>query len=820
MGLRRLRALGEPTVKRFICIHGHFYQPPRENPWLELVELQDGAAPYHDWNQRITAECYAPNSAARILDPEGMVQGLLNNYEHMSFNVGPTLTSWLALHAPEVKEALLEAHRRSQSRRGGHSNALAQPFGHSILPLDSQRDRLTQLRWGIQAFSQFFGSKPEGMWLPETAVDLATLDLMAQEGILFTVLAPHQALRVRPVGHSSWSRVKEDLDITQAYLCKLPSGKHINLFFYHGPLSRGVAFEGLLRDGEYFYNRILAAFPLDPGGPSLVHLATDGETYGHHHRFGEMALAYVLHRAMEDPSVRLTNYGEFLELSRPSWEVEIREGTSWSCAHGLERWKSDCSCRVGGPPEWHQRWRAPLREALNQLKQDLDRIFEKMGSLVLRDPWEARDKYIGVLLEQSGEALESFWKAHRAPGAEPQEKQKAFKLLEMQRQGLLMFTSCGWFFDEISGIETTQILRYAARAIQLARQLGEDLEEGFLSVLEKAPSNLPALKDGRGVWEAQVKPWVVEPPRLVAQFGVRTLFREKYAPGEIPAYIIQGLSNRVESTGAARVALGKARVISRRTTESMDYLYAAIHFGGLDLACFQKPCCSQQDWNLLEQETRKKIKEASVGELYSWMRGEFPDPVLHLKDLFIDEQRRLIQVMLEDRFQDYVNTLESLAEYDLGMLEHLAAMGFPIPDALVMAARVYVTRRIQKILEELPQDGERLEEAAELLERSSAWGYKPDKTGWARLLSQNMESGLEALQERPTEAFRVFYACMAALKAARKLGISLELWRAQNLFIRACEQNWWEFGGALEAAEELAREMRIREKLLPWRQRM
>lgn len=812
--------MGESPVKRFICIHGHFYQPPRENPWLEMVELQDGASPYHDWNQRITAECYAPNTAARILDQEGMLQGVLNNYEYMSFNVGPTLTAWLSIHAAEVKEALLEAHRKSQSRQGGHSNALAQSFGHSILPLDSPRDRLTQIRWGIQAYSRFFGSEPEGMWLPETAVDLATLDVMAREGILFTILAPHQALRVRPVGHSSWSTVRDDLDITRPYVCKLPSGRHINLFFYHGALSRGVAFEGLLRDGETFYNRLLACFRQDSELPQLVHLATDGETYGHHHRFGEMALAYVFHKALADPSVSLTNYGEFLELFPPAWEVQIRENTSWSCAHGLERWRSDCGCRVGGPPEWHQSWRAPLREALTWLKQSLDRIFEEKGAQVLKDPWEARDKYIGVILEPSVEAMEGFWRSHKNPRAEHKEIQKAFKLLEMQRHGLLMFTSCGWFFDEISGLETTQILRYAARALQLARELGENLEEGFLNVLERAPSNVSSLGDGKKVWEARVLPGVVEPAKVVAHFGVRTLFRDRHASGEIPAYQIQGLQNRMESAGAAKVALGKVRITSRRTTQSMDYLYATIHFGGLDLACFQKPCGSEQEWSLLAREVGNRIRDLSIGELYSWMRKEFPPPVLHLKDLFIDQQRRLIQVMLEERFQDYVSTLESLAEHDLGMLEHLAIMGFPIPEALVTAATVHVTRRIQGLLKELPQDGERLEEAAELLERASVWGYKPEKAGWARLLSQQMEHDLEILQEKPQEASRVFQACVSALKAAGKLGITLELWRAQNLFIRVCQESWWDFGEALQAAEELAWEMRIRENLLPWRRRI
>lgn len=804
---------------RFICIHGHFYQPPRENPWLEMVELQDGAAPYHDWNERITAECYAPNTAARILDREGMVIGLLNNYAHMSFNVGPTLLGWLRTHAPQVARSILAADTESTRTHHGHSNAMAQAYGHSILPLDSPRDRLTQVRWGIHAFRHFFGHRPEGMWLPETAVDVPTLEVLASEGILFTVLAPHQAARIRPLGKAQWTEVRGDLDITQPYLCRLPSGRRIALFFYHGPVSRAVAFEGLLNDGESFYRRLLASFQPGEARAQLVHIATDGETYGHHHRFGEMALAYALHRAIGDREVRLTNYGEFLEMAPPRWEVEIREATSWSCSHGLERWRSDCGCRVGGDPSWHQRWRAPLREALCWLKEALDKIFQEEGEGLLGDPWEARDGYIQVVLEPPGQGIEVFLDTKLIPKREEALVSRSLKLLEMQRNGLLMFTSCAWFFDELSGIETTQVLLYAARAIELARELGHDLEPGFLERLEKAPSNLSSFSNGRGVWDKRVLPSSVSLSKVVAQHGLRSLFKDKPPASEPPGFSLKQVQHRVESMGTAQVALGRVQVTCRRTLQTLDAIFGAIHFGGLDLSCFQRPCSSHEDWERVQAETLGWFQKHSVGELYAHMRDQFSAPVYTLRDLPTDERRRLIRLILQDRFQDYIHTLDALAEHDLGMLEHLAAMAFPIPEPLVMAGTVHVNRRIERILEGLPRDGQALADAQQLLTRSVRWGYKPDREKWAQLLTAQLHLAVEGLAGDAGMRQQGLQGAELILEAAQRLGASLNLWRAQNLLVEACEQRWYSFGTSMSQVEALARKMKIKENLLPWNRR-
>ena len=509
-------------MNRAICIHGHFYQPPRENPWLEAVEVQDSAYPYHDWNERITAECYAPNAAARILDGEARIRRIINNYSRISFNFGPTLLAWLEKREPQVYQAVIAADQRSQERFGGHGSAIAQAYNHLILPLASHRDRRTQIGWGIRDFAHRFGRRPEGMWLPETAVDLVTLDLLAEQGIAFTILAPRQARAVRAVGGAAWVDAAEGLDTRVPYRCRLPSGRSIALFFYDGAIARAVAFERLLAGGEGFVDRLLSALGDGGGGDReggrLVHVATDGETYGHHHRHGEMALAWALEYLEErgaEHGVALTNYGQFLEGHPPVHEVEIVENTSWSCVHGVERWRGDCGCQAGGEPGWNQGWRRPLRDALDWLRDSTAPRFEEMARTLLADPWAARDDYVAVVLDRSPESVERFFARHQARPLDPAERTWALDLLELQRHALLMYTSCGWFFNDLAGIETVQVLQYAGRALQLARsQLGLDLEAGFLDRLAAARSNRPEQGDGRAIFERAVRPAQVGAPTV------------------------------------------------------------------------------------------------------------------------------------------------------------------------------------------------------------------------------------------------------------------------------------------------------------------
>jgi alpha-amylase/alpha-mannosidase (GH57 family) len=470
-------------MNRHLCIHGHFYQPPRENPWLEAIEPQDSAHPYHDWNERITAECYGPNAMARILDGERIV----NNYAQISFNFGPTLLAWMEEEKPEVYHAILEADRLSRARFDGHGSALAQPYHHSILPLANPRDKRTEILWGLADFERRFGRRAEGIWLPEAAVDLESLDILAAEGVLFTILEPGQALRVRPQGSEGWSH---EVDTTVPYEIALPSGRTLAVFFYDGATSRAVAFEGLLSSGERFARRLISRFP-DDNAEHLVHIATDGETYGHHHAYGEMALSYALHQIEANGWAKLTNYGAYLAGHPPRHEAEIREHTSWSCAHGVERWRSDCGCHTGGGEGWNQAWRAPLRQALDWLRDEVAPLYEAEAGRIFDDPWAARDAYIHE---------------RRSGAREHPSGARALELLEMQRHALLMYTSCGWFFSDLAGIETVQILQYAGRVVQLAERLfGVAIEEGFLSRLERAWSNSSAAGTGRDLYEKHVR---------------------------------------------------------------------------------------------------------------------------------------------------------------------------------------------------------------------------------------------------------------------------------------------------------------------------
>jgi len=493
-------------MERYICVHGHFYQPPRENPWLELVEQQESAAPYHDWNERIAAECYAPNTACPIVDSSQRVIQKVNNYSRISFNFGPTLLSWLERHRSDVYRAIVEGDRSSQARFSGHGSALAQVYNHMIMPLANRQDKQTQVVWGVKDFQKRFERPPEGMWLPETAVDLETLETLAALGIKFTILAPRQARRVKEIGTEEWRDVSGGrVDPTMAYLCCLPSGRSINLFFYDGLISVDIAFGDLLNNGEIFARKLLDGFSDQRDWSQMVHVATDGETYGHYRRHGDMALAHCLYAIESNGPARLTNYGEYLSRHPPSRVVEVVENSSWSCAHGVERWRDNCGCSTGAHPGWNQGWRKPLRQAMDWLGERVAAIYDERAPTYLRHPWEARNDYIEVMLDRSPDGVGKFMQAHARGKLAREELGRLFKLLEMERLSMLTFTSCGWFFDDISGIEAVQVMRYAAKTMDLAEEVsGIRLEPEYVRMLQEAPGNVH--ENGAKTYELLVKP--------------------------------------------------------------------------------------------------------------------------------------------------------------------------------------------------------------------------------------------------------------------------------------------------------------------------
>ncbi|OGW84787.1 MAG: hypothetical protein A3C35_05715 [Omnitrophica bacterium RIFCSPHIGHO2_02_FULL_46_11] len=503
------------TKEICLCVHGHFYQPPRENPWTGEVELQESAAPYHDWNERIHHECYLPNTKAKVLDEQGNLVKTVNNFEKISFNIGPTLFSWLEIKHPRTYHAILKAEEASRAMHHGHGNAIAQVYNHMIMPLATRRDKVTQTKWGIYEFKHRFGREAEGIWLPETACNEETLEVLIEEGVKFTILAPRQAEAIRTSHDGKWHDVSSgtiNTKVPYRHYLKKDHAKFINLFFYDGPIAQEVAFGSLAFEARHFADRLEGALAKGHVQHQLIHLATDGETFGHHKAFGERALAYLLEVEAPIRKMSIVNYAEFLGKNPPTSAVRLKEGehgegTSWSCAHGVKRWKDHCGCRGEGPSEWTQHWRKPLRDSLDWLREELITVYEREASRYLKDIWQARDGYIKLILDSSEKSRWEFFEQHAIRRLSKEEVASSLQLLEMQKYAMLMYTSCGWFFTELSGIETVQILQYAARAMELARNITQQsFEEEFLKRLSEAKSNVAEYKNGRGVYEKLVKP--------------------------------------------------------------------------------------------------------------------------------------------------------------------------------------------------------------------------------------------------------------------------------------------------------------------------
>jgi alpha-amylase/alpha-mannosidase (GH57 family) len=808
---------------RYVCIHGHFYQPPRENPWLNVVEVEDSAAPFHDWNERITRECYAPNTRSRLLDGQGRITHLLNNYAWISFNFGPTLLSWMAQFAPESYQGIVEADRLSRERRGGHGNALAQNYNHLIMPLASRQDKETQVAWGIADFRHRFERKPEGMWLAETVVDVETLEVLAEAGIRFTILAPRQALRWRKLGEKDWEEIPDGIDPSRAYLCRLPSGRSIILFFYDAIVSRNVAFERLLDSGERFLDRIFQGFDERREHAQLMHIATDGESYGHHHPHGDMALAYALDRLAQHPDVRLTNYGEFLELHPPEWEVEIHENSSWSCAHGVERWRSDCGCRSRG--DWNQAWRGPLRRALDGLKTQLDHLFSTRGRECFPNPWVARNAYVQVILDRDrDEAIRSFLAHHGHPDLDAVQIIDALRLLEMQQDAMLMFTSCGWFHDELSGIETVQCLQYAARAIHLAKQFRRDFEPEFVAALEEAPSNVARYRDGRGVWDQLVRPSVVDLDRVLAHHAISLIYGLHGEEGRqrVHAFDLETIDHEVRSRGAGHLAVGRLRARSRRTWNQAEARFVVLHFGGLDFHAVlsQEPESDPDSFESFKAELMETYRSGSLADVTNLSARRFPGRAHRLDDLFRDEQRRIIGIILEDRFADYRRSFERLANQDEEMLNRLGQLSYPIPKPLHAAASTVLDTCLRDEIARLVRGEAASVDAIErLCERGRAWGYQPERDLLEKTLSESL---LQTLEELHADADLTAITSRAEqlLAAATLLGLEPNLWQVQNrllnAFTRLTESRVMD--APLHAAfDKLALGLKVNQDLLGWR---
>lgn len=767
-------------MEKVICIHGHFYQPPRENPWLETVEVQDSAAPFHDWNERITNECYAPNARARLLDGDGRIEKIVSNYSRMSFNFGPTVLSWMKDKMPEIHDAIVSADKKSRERFSGHGSALAQNYNHMILPLANARDKNTQVLWGIRDFETRFGRKPEGMWLAETAADNETLEVLAAHGIKFTILSPFQAARVRPLAENSeWQDANgAHVDPSMPYVVKLASGKSIVVFFYDAPIAQAVAFEKLLTDGEKFANRLLGAFDNGRNHDQIVNIATDGESYGHHFQFGDMALAFALHQIEKSDFAKLTVYGEFLEKHPPTHEAEIHQGSAWSCSHGVGRWKENCGCN-SGRAGWNQEWRAPLRNALDWLRDKLAPLFETKAKEFLKDPWRARDEYISIILDRSPVNLAHFFKQHATHELNETERIAVLRLLEMQRHAMLMFTSCGWFFDEISGLETTQVIQYAARALQLAEELfSENFEPGFLEILEQAKSNIPENHDGRFVYEKFVKPAIMTRESVAAHHAISSLFEAYPEEAKIFSYNIKQEDRQLFTAGNARLAIGRIKVAFTVTQASDVLTYGVLYMGEHNLNCGVRFFQSAEQYNLLVQETKAVFERADFPELIRVMDKHFGQTNYSLKNLFRDEQYKVLNQILATTREEIHNTYRLLTDRYAPLTRFLSDIRVPPLHSLAPATEFVINAELRKQFANGHLDAERVKS---LLAEARTNNAVLETDTLAFEVKKHLDRLSDELLKSP-ENFDVLQRLIGSAALVKILPFGVNLWKPQNVY--------------------------------------
>ncbi len=771
-------------MNRYICIHGHFYQPPRENPWLEAVEVQDSAYPYHDWNKRISVECYAPNAASRILDSDNRIIDIVSNYSRMSFNFGPTLLSWMEVNDPGTYDSIIESDRESIKRFSGHGSAIAQCYNHVIMPLASSEDKRMQVLWGIADFEYRFKRRPEGMWLPETAVDLKSLDIMAEHGILFTILAPSQAARVKRTGEKQWHKVKsEKLNTAVPYWCRLPSGRRIAVFFYNGSVSHDIAFGKLLDDGINFAERLNSAFHTGDE-PQIVHIATDGETYGHHHRYGEMALSYAIYHIEKNNMAKITVYGEFLEKHPPEHEVQIHENSSWSCAHGVERWRADCGCSTGSDNGWSQKWRGPLRGVMDWLRDNLSILFIQEMSLYVSDPQSVRAIYIDVILNRSSEQSEIFFsrltdKLITGRPLSTEDRVKIMKLLEMDRNAMLMYTSCGWFFDEISGLESVQVILYAGRAMQLALEIsGLQLEETFIKLLEDAPSNYFAYKDGADVYTRLVKPVMIDSVRFGAHYAVSSLFRDYSEQDDVYCYSVKRLKYEKIESGKQKLALGLIHITSRVTLEEDDISFAVLHLGDHNIFGGVRKFLGDEYFEEMWSDIAGKFRSNDVPGTFRKIEKHFTSVNYSLWHLFRDEQRTVINRVINSAVTDLEINLRKINENNYPVVQVMRKMGMPLPGVFSSIMEFVLNDDLKKML--LLENADRAE-MDRIIMQIRENGFETDTVSISYSFTQKLNDYMEKFVTHP-EDIEILERIVDLLDVLKPLSLKYERWRMQNIY--------------------------------------
>ncbi len=735
----------------FLTIHGHFYQPPRENPWLDAIELQDSALPFHDWNERINRECYNPNSVSKIVDSRNKILDVVNNYEYMSFNFGPTLLSWMEKCAPHTYERIIKADIESRAEHEGHGNAMAQVYNHMIMPLANEHDKETQVKWGIFDFEYRFGRKPEGIWLAETAVDDDTLRICEANGIKFVVLSPYQAQKIRQEGTEQWQDVSwGNIDPARSYryYIKSAEGKYIDLFFYDGAISRSVAFDELLKDGNKFIKRLKEGVSDLRDYPQLINIATDGESYGHHTKFGDMALAYVVKVRAEAEGFKITNYAEYLSKYRSDYEVDIKQASSWSCFHGVGRWKEDCGCSTGGHPGWNQKWRKPLRDALDYLRDELVKIFEKEGVKYFDDVWAVRNNYIQVILDRSRISLDKFQRENFKENLSDDDKVRAMELLEIQRQALLMYTSCGWFFSEISGIETVQIMKYAARAMQLAAKFsGKNIEKKFLEILDEAKSNIPEHGTGKDIFEKFVRPSIVTLKQIACLWAISSIYQDFEDEENVYCYIVDKKDYQRVQKGNSTLVMGHIEVMSRITLQRSNLVFALMQYSDGDFHCAIKEYSDEDEYLSMKQHLARIFVLNPITEIIRSLDEYFGKEYFTLKDIFIEERRKILQLLLRGRLEKFSQTYQELYQEGKSSISQMQNLGVAPPEEFKIAARYALGKKFNDIVNAAGGyiDESDLQVIEAINYEAKALDVKLDKSQSSRIFAKKLEQNINRL---------------------------------------------------------------------------
>jgi len=790
-----------------LVIHGHFYQPPRENPWTEEVAAEASAAPFHDWNERITAECYRPNSWARVLDDAGRVEGIVNNYAHLSFDVGPTLLSWLERHESAVYERIREA---DADGRG----ATAQAYNHAILPLANERDVRTQIRWGLADFAYRFGRPAEGMWLPETAVNDTVLRILSEEGVRFTVLAPSQATRVRPLDRvgdeHAWADVGGGTIATgHPFRWRHPDApdggdRGIDVVFYDGPISHDLAFGLAGLSSQELVRRVIDA----GAGGSPVCVATDGETFGHHHKFADRALAFAFASEAPARGVRVVNAAELVHELAPTHEVEVQE-SAWSCAHGVRRWREDCGCATGAEPGWNQRWRAPLRAALDRLRDFGVEVAERLGQALFGDVWAERDAYIAVLLGET--SPDEFLAEHGVRGVDGPDgpdgadgpddvddaaRVAALTLMEAQRHTLLMYTSCGWFFGDLAGLETVQVLRYAARAIDLFAELGEEPPvDAFLDLLAEARSTRPEEGHGRDIWRRHVEPARVDADRVTAHLALVGLLQPQPLPRLLAGFEVTALDEQQRRHGAVTVSTGRVVLVHRRTGRRAERVFAAAHFHGLDVqgATRSPDADPARDAQLVEELMDAVDSGARVSTILRLVGEGFGPREFGLESALPDAPDQIMRDTAERLVDRFTSTIERLYDDNRPTIDALVTAGYPLPPELRAPAELALARRFEDevaaVADPVTPDPQSFARARAVVAEARGAGFRLATPRAAALMTRSVSAAVDrALEEASAGQVDAVEAALALLRLTRDLDVPIDVAPAQERVFAALQE--------------------------------